>query len=301
MSNSLLAASQASAKALFDSFGADLALALSRNVQAALEEDVGPGDPTALLADEGAWRVARVICRERAILCGRPWFDAVMKAVDPRIKTSWLVEEGAWTIPQEAVCMVEGPARSMLTAERSGLNFIQTLSGTATRARKFADLAEGSQAKALDTRKTIPGLRLAQKYATRVGGGFNQRLALYDGILIKENHIASCGGVERALERAKALGAGVPIQIEVENLGQLRQALDAGAESVLLDNFSLESLREAVELNARQGRRALLEASGGVDETTFAGVAATGVDRVSVGSITKRVDPVDFSWRVELD
>lgn len=282
---------------LFDTFGPSLKAAVLDNAQAALNEDVGPGDLTALLAEPDARRRARVFCRERAILCGQPWFEAIARLVDPQISIRWAVAEGAQMEPNQLVCEIEGPARALLTAERSALNFLQTLSGTATDARRFADLVKGSAAQVLDTRKTIPGLRLAQKYAVRVGGAQNQRLALYDGILIKENHIASCGGIAEALRKAQGVAHGAPIQIEVESLDQLSLALDCGASSVLLDNFDLASLRQAVALNAGRGRPALLEASGGVDETTIAEIAKTGVDRVSVGMITKRVIPVDFSWR----
>lgn len=284
--------------ALFASYGPDLESALARNVHEAIAEDVGTGDPTALLADPSARRMAQVICRERAILCGADWFNACMAAIDPEIQVEWFVADGDWMTPGAPICRIEGFARSILTAERSALNFIQTLSGTATSAARHAALAEGTRAQILDTRKTIPGLRLAQKYATRVGGGANQRLALYDGILIKENHIASCGGVALALDKARALQAGVSIQIEVETLAQLREALAHGAESILLDNFDLKGLAEAVSINQAHERPALLEASGGVDESTLRAIAQTGVDRISVGMITKMVTPVDFSMRV---
>lgn len=283
---------------IFASYGPALEAALARNVHDAIDEDVGTGDPTARLADPEARRIAQVICRERAILCGADWFNACMAAIDPDIQVEWFAADGDWMQPSASICRIEGLARSILTAERSALNFIQTLSGAATSAARYAALAEGTQAKILDTRKTIPGLRLAQKYATRVGGGANQRLALYDGILIKENHIASCGGVSAVLEKAQALQAGVGIQIEVETIAQLREALAHGAESILLDNFDLKGLAEAVSINQAHDRPALLEASGGVDEGSLRAIAQTGVDRISVGMITKRVTPVDFSMRV---
>ena len=277
-----------------------LAEARGRNVRDALREDVGRCDWTAQLVPAQAQVSAQVVCRERAVLCGREWFDEVMRAVDATIVTEWLVPEGAWTTPGEPVVRMQGPARSLLTAERPALNFIQLLSATATETRRHVQALEGASplpggCAILDTRKTLPGLRLAQKYAVRVGGGSNQRLALYDGILIKENHIAAAGGVRQALERARALQAGVDIQIEVETLEQLAEALEAGATSVLLDNFDLERMRQAVRLNAG---RALLEVSGSVQLDQLRNIAATGVHRISSGHLTKDVQAVDFSMRV---
>lgn len=271
-----------------------------RNVRDALFEDVGRCDWTAQLVPADSEVAAQVVCREQAVLCGREWFDAVMQAVDPRIATEWLLDEGAWTTPGEPVVRMRGPARSLLTAERPALNFIQLLSATATETRRHVQALAGASplpggCAILDTRKTLPGLRLAQKYAVRVGGGSNQRLALYHGILIKENHIAAAGGVAQALERARALNAGVEIQIEVETLEQLREALDAGATSVLLDNFDLPRMRLAVALNAE---RALLEVSGSVQLEQLRDIAATGVHRISSGHLTKDVQAVDFSMRV---
>lgn len=271
-----------------------------RNVRDALFEDVGRCDWTAQLVPADSQVAAQVVCRERAVLCGRDWFDAVMQAVDARIATEWLLDEGGWTTPGEPVVKMRGPARSLLTAERPALNFIQLLSATATETRRHVQALAGASplpegCAILDTRKTLPGLRLAQKYAVRVGGGSNQRLALYHGILIKENHIAAAGGVAQALQRARALNAGVEIQIEVETLEQLREALDAGATSVLLDNFDLERMRQAVALNAG---RALLEVSGSVQLDQLHDIAATGVHRISSGHLTKDVQAVDFSMRV---
>lgn len=271
-----------------------------RNVRDALFEDVGRCDWTAQLVPADARVAAQVVCRERAVLCGRDWFDAVMQQVDGSIVTEWLLDEGAWASPGAPVVRMHGPARALLTAERPALNFIQLLSATATETRRHAEALAGASplpqgCAILDTRKTLPGLRLAQKYAVRVGGGTNQRLALYDGILIKENHIAAAGGVHQALAQARALEAGVDIQIEVETLEQLQEALDAGATSVLLDNFSLEGMRQAVAINAG---RALLEVSGSVQLAQLREIAATGVHRISSGHLTKDVQAVDFSMRV---
>lgn len=272
-----------------------LTLVLARNVQAALVEDVGSGDRTGLLVPADKRSVARVIVREPAVLCGAPWFDAVMAQVDSSIAVEWHYAEGDLMDTDSTVCMINGPARALLTAERCALNFLQLLSGVATKTRHYTDIVAGTTAVILDTRKTLPGLRLAQKYAVRVGGGQNQRLALYDGILIKENHIAAAGGVREAMTAALALNAGVSIQIEVENLSQLAQALDAGATSILLDNFDLALMREAV---CQTSGRALLEASGGVDVETVLAIAQTGVDRISIGSLTKDVEATDFSLRI---
>jgi nicotinate-nucleotide pyrophosphorylase (carboxylating) len=229
------------------------------------------------------------------VLCGAPWFDAVMQAVDASIQIDWKYAEGDRMQADTVVCQIEGPAQSLLTAERCALNFLQFLSGVATVTRHYVQLIAGSHAAILDTRKTLPGLRLAQKYAVRVGGGQNQRLALYDGILIKENHIAAAGGIPEVLQAATALQAGVSIQIEVENLAELKEALSSGATSILLDNFSLDMMREAVSLNLG---RAVLEASGGVNAQTVQAIAQTGVDRISIGSLTKDIRATDYSLRV---
>ncbi len=276
-------------------FDAALSAALTANVHAALTEDVGSGDWTAKLVPKQAHKKAAVVVREAAVLCGAPWFDAVMQAVDASIQIDWQFAEGDLMQADAVVCQIEGPAQSLLTAERCALNFLQLLSGVATATRHYVQLITGSKAAILDTRKTLPGLRLAQKYAVRVGGGQNQRLALYDGILIKENHIAAAGGIPEVLQAAVALQAGVSIQIEVENLAELKEALTSGATSVLLDNFSLEMMREAVTIN--QGR-ALLEASGGVNAQTVQSIAETGVDRISIGSLTKDIRATDYSLRV---
>lgn len=284
--------------ALFESFGASLALALRRNVHDALCEDLGHCDYTGLLIDPEKQCHAQLLCREEAVLCGQPWFNAVCETLDPAVRIRWRHGEGERVPANSVVCDIEGHARPLLAAERSALNFLQLLSGVATRTHFFVEQVQGTHAQILDTRKTTPGLRLAQKYAVRVGGGLNQRLALYDGILIKENHIATAGGVVQALAKAgEVREKSMPVQIEVENLDQLALALEAGAVSVLLDNFSLESMTQAVELN--QGR-ALLEASGGVNEASVRAIAQTGVDRISIGSLTKDIQATDFSLRVVL-
>lgn len=279
----------------FAPFDAALVEAFEANIQAALSEDVGTGDVTGRLVRENEWVKAHVIVRENAVLCGAPWFEAVMKQLDARIRIEWHYAEGAMMRADSEVCAIEAPARALLTAERTALNFLQLLSGVATATRQYVDVVQGTRASILDTRKTLPGMRLAQKYAVRVGGGKNQRLALYDGILIKENHIAAAGGITAAMRAAHALNAGVPIQIEVENLDELEQALGAGATSVLLDNFSLEMMREAVKLT---NGRAVLEASGGVNMSSVRSIAETGVDRISIGSLTKDVRATDYSLRV---
>ncbi len=274
--------------------------ARARNVRDALMEDIGRCDWTAQLAPAGQRVRARVLVREAAVLCGREWFDACVHALDPAARIDWHHAEGAMMAADTDVCHIEADARALLTAERPALNFLQLLSATATVTRQHVEAIAGVSPNPrgcaiLDTRKTLPGLRLAQKYAVRCGGGQNQRLALYAGILIKENHIAACGGVPQALERARALNAGVDIQIEVESLDQLGQALDAGATSVLLDNFDLPRMREAVALNRG---RALLEVSGSVRLDQVRDIAATGVDRISIGRLTKDVKATDYSMRV---
>ncbi len=269
---------------------------IQQQVAAALAEDIGQADFTARLIAQDARASATIVCREQAILCGRQWFDACFSQLDPAATVVWLVEEGAAMTPDQTICMISGNARALLTAERSALNFLQTLSATATATRTYVDAIRGTHAIVMDTRKTLPGLRMAQKYAVTVGGGQNQRLRLDDGILIKENHIAAAGGIAQALSAAHALQTGLPIQIEVETLTQLEQALDAGANLILLDNFDLETLRQAVTLNRN---RAVLEASGGINLDTVRAVAETGVDRISVGSLTKDVKAVDLSMRFE--
>jgi nicotinate-nucleotide pyrophosphorylase (carboxylating) len=274
--------------------------ARDRNIRDALFEDIGVCDWTAQLVPGGRRVKARVIVREDAVLCGRNWFDGCVLALDPQARVSWLQAEGADMPAHSTVCEIESDARALLSAERPALNFLQMLSGTATVTRRHARAIEGASTNpkgcvVLDTRKTIPGLRQAQKYAVRVGGGQNQRLALWHGILIKENHIAAAGGIAAVLAQARALNAGVDVQIEVETLEQLREALAAGATSVLLDNFTFERMREAVAINAG---RAALEVSGGVTLDQLRTIAATGVDRISTGKLTKDVTAVDYSMRV---
>ncbi|MBL3960923.1 carboxylating nicotinate-nucleotide diphosphorylase [Burkholderia sp. KCJ3K979] len=268
--------------------------ALTRNVQDALEEDTGSADWTSRLVDDSAVATAILIVREAAVLCGQPWFDETLAQVDSRLDVNWKVEEGASMTAGQTVCEIRGPARSLLTAERTALNFLQMLSGVATATRRSVQIVAGTRTRVLDTRKTLPGLRFAQKYAVRIGGGFNHRLGLFDGILIKENHIQARGGIVAALNAARELDAGVPIQIEVETLDELVTALSAGARSILLDNFSELDMREAVRLNAV---RAELEVSGGVSDATLRSIAEIGVDRISIGSLTKNVRAIDFSLR----
>jgi len=275
--------------------------ARARNVGDALAEDIGRGDWTGMLIDAAGQVAARVLVRQPAVLCGQAWFEECVRRLDPAASIRWHVDEGGALLPQQPVCEVEGGARALLAAERPALNFLQLLSATATLTRRYVDAIAGASPNPrgcaiLDTRKTLPGLRLAQKYAVRVGGGANQRLALYDGVLIKENHIAAAGGVTAALVAARALKAGIPIQIEVETLEQLAEALQAGATDILLDNFALEPMRKAV---AEVTGRAVLEVSGGVDLETVRQIAATGVDRISIGRLTKDVSAVDFSMRVQ--
>jgi nicotinate-nucleotide pyrophosphorylase (carboxylating) len=276
-------------------FDEKLQAAFEQNLLAALLEDVGSGDLTGKLVPEEPRAQARVIVREQAVLCGAPWFEGIMLAVDQDIDIDWQYAEGDVMAADSVVCHLTGSPRSLLTAERAALNFLQLLSGVATATRAYVDVIAGTKAQILDTRKTLPGLRLAQKYAVRVGGGANQRMALYDGILIKENHIAAAGGITPALRAAAALNAGVSIQIEVESIPELEEALAAGATSVLLDNFDLDMMRTAVRIN--EGR-ALLEGSGGVNLQTVRAIAETGVDRISIGSLTKDVKATDYSLRI---
>ena len=286
--------------------------ARERNVRDALFEDVGVCDWTAQLVPGDQRVKARLLVREEAVLCGRAWFEACLFKLDPKAAISWAYEEGALMAANTEVCAIEANARAMLTAERPGINFLQTLSAVATLAYRHMKAIEGASPNprgcvVLDTRKTLPGLRLAQKYAVRVGGGANQRLALYDGILIKENHIAAAGSVTAALRNAQTLVAAQPspqreqitIQVEVETLDELREALSAGAVSVLLDNFDYAMMRDAVRINQEVAQgRALLEVSGGVTLDQLRDIAATGVDRISIGKLTKDIQAVDFSLRV---
>ena len=276
---------------------AALTAEIEANVRRALLEDVGGGDITAQLIPAERLAKATIISRDNAVIAGTAWVDAVFRQLDPRVAVHWQVMDGDRVSPDQALFHLEGPARSLLTGERSALNFLQMLSGVATRARYFADMVSGTQVKLLDTRKTLPGLRLAQKYAVTCGGCHNHRIGLYDAFLIKENHIAACGGVAEAVEAAHRIAPGKPVEIEVENLAELRLALDAGADIIMLDELSLDDMREAVRLTAG---RAKLEASGGINDDTLRVIAETGVDYVSIGAMTKDVKAVDLSMRLSI-
>lgn len=276
---------------------AELSGEIQANVRAALAEDVGSGDITAQLIPAERDASARIITRENATLAGTAWVDEVFRQVDPRVQVKWQARDGEQVSADQTLFTLEGPARALLTGERSALNFLQLLSGTASRARHYADLVEGTGVKLLDTRKTLPGLRLAQKYAITCGGCHNHRIGLYDAFLIKENHIAACGGIAQAIAAAHQIAPGKPVEIEVEDLNELRQALDAGADIVMLDELSLDDMRTAVALTAG---RAKLEASGGITESTLRTIAETGVDYISIGTLTKDVKALDLSMRLSL-
>jgi nicotinate-nucleotide pyrophosphorylase (carboxylating) len=269
-------------------------------VAAALEEDVGPGDLTAALVPASRSGRATVVTREGAVVAGRPYVDEVFRQVDPRVAIEWQVADGNRVSPNQLLYRLAGPARSLLTGERTALNFLQALSATATVTRAYADALAGLTCRVLDTRKTLPGLRNAQKYAVRCGGGVNHRHGLYDGILVKENHIVAAGSIAAAVEAARRAGTTVLVEVEVESLDELRQALDAGADMALLDEFTLGQLHEAVALNRAHARGPIpLEASGSVTLATIREIGATGVDFVSVGSLTKHVRAIDLSMRFE--
>lgn len=271
---------------------------IQTSVETALDEDIGSGDLTAGLIPYDAVARATVISRESAVLCGSAWFEACFRSLDPHVRIQWQAREGDMFIPNQTLCYIEGNARALLTAERPALNFLQTLSATASATRRYVDAIHGTGAVIMDTRKTLPGLRLAQKYAVKVGGGENQRIGLFDGILIKENHILAAGGIAPVMAQALRLAPpGVTIQIEVESLDELEQALAAGAKLILLDNFSLDDMRQAVDTTAK---RALLEASGGIALEVVRAIAETGVDRISIGSLTKDIKAVDLSMRIVL-
>lgn len=277
-----------------------LGQARDRNIREALAEDVGRRDWTAELVHQDTMARAQLRSRETAVLCGTEWFTGCLLALDPTATIRWAFQDGDAFGPDTIICEIEANARALLTAERSSMNFLQLLSGTATQTREYVAMIDGVSPNPrgcfiLDTRKTIPGLRQAQKYAVRVGGGVNQRLALWDGILIKENHIAAAGGIAQAFQAACALHSGVSIQIEVEDLDELEQALAAGADNILIDNFSVDLMRQAVEIASG---RAILEASGGIHKDQLRAIAATGVDRISIGKLTKDVRAIDYSLRV---
>lgn len=275
---------------------------IEADVARALGEDLGDGDVTAALIDPDAEARAEVRCNEPAVLCGRAWLDEVFRQIDPAVVVEWRLDDGADVPAGEVVCRIRGRARSLLSGERTALNFLQTLSGTASSARRFARAVAGTRARILDTRKTLPGLRRAQKYAVRCGGASNHRHGLYDAFLIKENHVAAAGGIAEAVRRAAAQRAGLMIEVEVESLDELREALATDADRIMLDDFDLESMRRAVEMRdahaAATGTRPKeLEASGSVDETSLKAIAETGVDFISIGAMTKHVRAIDFSMR----
>ncbi len=272
-----------------------LEAAIADDVRRALAEDLGPGDVTATLLSAEASSDATVITREDAVLCGTAWFDAVFAQLDPDIRTSWLAQDGDAIRAGQELCRLYGPTRALLSGERCALNFLQTLSATATVTRRYVTAIAGTGAQILDTRKTIPGLRTAQKFAVRCGGGRNHRMGLYDAILIKENHIAAAGSIEHAVNSARQLHPGLSIEVEVETLEELQQALAASADIILLDNFSPYDLPTAVTLNAS---RAKLEASGGITLDNVHAIAATGVDFISIGALTKNIHAIDLSLRV---
>ncbi|MDN6861079.1 carboxylating nicotinate-nucleotide diphosphorylase [Pseudomonas sp. CAN2814] len=276
---------------------AELTGEIQANVRAALAEDVGSGDITAQLIPAERDASARIITRENATIAGSAWVDEVFRQVDPRVQVKWQVRDGEQVSADQTLFTLEGPARALLTGERSALNFLQLLSGTATRARHYANLVEGTGVKLLDTRKTLPGLRLAQKYAVTCGGCHNHRIGLFDAFLIKENHIAACGGIAQAIQAAQRIAPGKPVEIEVEDLDELCQALEAGADIVMLDELSLDDMRTAVTLTAG---RAKLEASGGITDSTLRTIAETGVDYISIGTLTKDIKALDLSMRLSL-
>ena len=271
---------------------------LATQVAGALEEDVGSGDLTAALVPADRIAHATVVTREAAVLCGRPWFDATFTQLSRDVHIDWRVAEGASVSADELLCRLSGPARALLTGERTALNFLQTLSATATAARRFVAAVDGTGCEILDTRKTLPGLRTAQKYATRVGGARNHRAGLFDAVLIKENHIAAAGSITAAIRAARALSK-VTVEVEVESLAELAEALAARPDMVLLDDFSLEDLRAAVALNRTHGKPVKLEASGGIHLDNVRAIALTGVDFISIGSITKHLRAIDLSMRFE--
>ena len=264
----------------------------------ALREDIGPGDVTARLIAAGTRARAQVLCREAAVVCGTAWFDETFRQLDPQVRVQWQVQDGAVVDRNTVLCELSGPARTILTGERTALNFLQLLSATATATARYVRAVAGSACRILDTRKTLPGLRTAQKYAVRCGGGQNHRMGLYDCVLIKENHIAAAGSIAAAVQAARRLSPGLPVEVETENLDEVRSALDAQCDIVMLDDFSIEDMRQAVSLNRSAARPVRLEASGGVGLERIAAIAATGVDDISIGGLTKHVQAVDLSMRL---
>jgi nicotinate-nucleotide pyrophosphorylase (carboxylating) len=282
--------------AVLTSLPPDLAAQVARS----LTEDVGSGDVTAALVAPAAQAAATVLTREAAVICGMAWVDETFRQLDPAVRVTWRVREGGQVDAGTTLCDIAGPARAILTGERTALNFLQTLSGTATATRHYVDAVAGTGCQILDTRKTLPGLRLAQKYAVRCAGGRNHRIGLYDMVLVKENHIVAAGGIAAALLQARAAAPGIPVEIEVETLEEFRAALAAAPDVIMLDEFDVPTMREAVALNRSAGSRVKLEASGGIDLDTVRRIAATGVDYISVGSLTKHLHATDLSLRFTL-
>lgn len=273
---------------------------ISSNVSSALAEDIGTGDITAMLIAASSTASASIISRESAVLCGIPWANEVIRQLDPAISADWQAADGDAIIGNQMLVRLHGPARSLLTAERTILNYLQTLSGTATLSRYYAGLVAHTAARLLDTRKTLPGLRSAQKYAVRTGGCFNHRMGLHDAFLIKENHISACGSIANAVSQAQQIAPGKPIEVEVETMDEMQQAMSAGADIIMLDNFTESDMRVAVALNRNRGDKASkLEASGGINRNNLASIAATGVDFISIGALTKDVRAIDLSMRFE--
>ncbi|WP_422490107.1 carboxylating nicotinate-nucleotide diphosphorylase [Endozoicomonas sp. ALE010] len=273
--------------------------AVETNVRQALAEDIGSGDITASLIPKTQQSVARIICRDPAIICGRPWFDEVFRQIDPNIQLEWHIDEGERVEPNQVLVVLKGSAQSLLTGERAAMNFLQTLSGTATRCQRYASLVSNTSVKLLDTRKTLPGLRVAQKYAVAAGGCHNHRIGLFDAFLIKENHIAACGGIAQAVGKAHEIAPGKPVEIEVESMEEFNIAREAGADIIMLDNFPLSQLAETVRLNRKlPGKAPKLEASGGINDQTLVPIAETGVDFISIGTLTKDCQSVDLSMRI---
>lgn len=277
----------------------DLKDIIYKNVQHALAEDIATGDITARLIPDNKTATARIICRENATICGRLWFDEVFRQLDPSVQLEWFVKEGDQVKANQTIVSMTGLARSLLTGERCAINFLQTLSGTATYCHAYASQVKDFPVRLLDTRKTIPGLRLAQKYAVKMGGCFNHRIGLFDAFLIKENHIMACGGINKAVQQARIIAPNKPIEVEVETIEEFKLARFAGADTIMLDNFPLERLKEAVLLNQQLGAPApKLEASGGINDETLISVALTGIDYISMGTLTKNCKATDFSMRL---
>jgi nicotinate-nucleotide pyrophosphorylase (carboxylating) len=273
--------------------------AIDRIVGAALEEDIGTGDLTAQLVPADAQAQATIITREHAVICGAPWVDAVFRKIDASVTVDWKVRDGERVRPNQPLFGLRGPARALLTGERTALNFLQTLSATATITRQFVDAVAGTRCRILDTRKTLPGLRLAQKYAVICGGGLNHRIGLFDAILVKENHIAAAGSIAAAVAAARALNSTVLLEVEVETFDELNQALDARVDRIMLDNFTLPDMKRAVQIARQHDHKAVsLEASGNVDASTVRAIADTGIDFISIGGLTKHVRAVDLSMRI---